>query len=194
MTRHAFQAVPREGVERFAAGDEPSIFVPGDFILTRNQSVVAKVIRFGQRLRIHGADRTYCWTSHAAMIVSEQGDLIEALSPGSMRTHISKYRSDEYVVVHTGASEHDRAQAVAFAEHTAGLRAQARQRYGFLTILSIALMMLTGGKFVFAVDGQTICSGLVARCQERCGVIFSRTPTHVYPADLAKYYGIPTPA
>jgi hypothetical protein len=38
-----------------------------------------------------------------------------------------------------------------------------------------------------------ICSGLTARCQERTNAIFNRTPSHIMPADLAKYYGVEPP-
>jgi hypothetical protein len=59
--------------------------------------------------------------------------------------------------------------------------------------VSIAYTLLTGGKFTFAIDGEAICSGLVARAMERTGAIFNRTPTHVMPADLAKYYDVEPP-
>src|SRR5688500_20378531 len=39
--------------------------------------------------------------------------------------------------------------------------------YGFLTILSLALTLLTGAKINFGQDGSSICSGLVARSEER---------------------------
>ena len=62
--------------------------------------------------------------------------------------------------------------------------------YGWLTIVSIALSLLTGSKLGFGVDGQEICSALVARCLERTGEIFPTDPWHIMPADLAKYYGV----
>jgi len=51
----------------------------------------------------------------------------------------------------------------------------------------------TGAKFTFGIEGQMICSGLVARSQERTHAIFNRTPSHVMPADLAKYYQVDPP-
>jgi len=62
--------------------------------------------------------------------------------------------------------------------------------YGWLTIVSIALSLLTGSKLGFGVDGQEICSALVARCLERTGEIFPTDPWHIMPADLAKYYDV----
>jgi uncharacterized protein YycO len=83
-------------------------------------------------------------------------------------------------------SAEDRAEAVAFAESQVGAR------YGYWEFLSIAISVLTGGKFVFALDGTFICSGLVARAQERGKAIFV-DPDHTMPADLAKAYTVPRP-
>ena len=68
-----------------------------------------------------------------------------------------------------------------------------RAKYGWLTIASIALTVLTGSKFTFFVDGEFICSGFVARAMERTGAIFTRDPVHITPADLAKYYNVTPP-
>jgi hypothetical protein len=86
---------------------------------------------------------------------------------------------------------------VAFAEASVG------DPYGWLTIVSIGLTLVTGAKFNFNVDGQQICSGLVSRAEERTGVIFEdsasagpkdlREPSHIMPADLAKYYDVEPP-
>ena len=48
--------------------------------------------------------------------------------------------------------------------------------------------MLTGSKLTFFIDGQFVCSGLVARALERTGSIFDRDSAHIAPADLAKYF------
>ena len=204
MQQREFAPVARESVERCAPGEEAVAYRPGDFVLTHGDAWTSKLIRFGQRLRIHGDDRKYTHWNHAAIIVSEDGALIEALGAGVMRTQLSKYEASEYHLVRIAADGDDRAQAVAFAEWAAGDTGDPhggkRQRYGFLTLVSIAYTLVTGGKFTFGIDGQAICSGLVARAMERTGAIFNRTPTHIMPADLAKYYAVepppppPTPA
>jgi uncharacterized protein YycO len=193
MKRAPFQRVPRAEVKCFRPGEEASRYVAGDFILTHGDAWTSKLIRFGQRLRIHGDDRRYTHWNHAAVITSDSGDLIEALGAGVTRTHISKYTAKELHLVRVGASPEDRKQTVDFARWAAGLTGGPRHRYGFLTIVSIAYTLLTGGKFTFAIDGEAICSGLVARAMERTGAIFNRTPTHVMPADLAKYYDVEPP-
>lgn len=195
MQQQEFRPVARESVEHCRAGEEAEEFAPGDFILTHGNAWTSRLIRFGQRLRIHGEDRKYTHWNHAAIVTSDDGALIEALGRGVSRTHLSKYREAEYHLVRIGAGVQDREQAVEFAEWAAGGPGGAgRQRYGFLTIASIAYTLLTGGKFTFGIEGQAICSGLVARAMERTGAIFNRTPTHIMPADLAKYYTVEPPS
>lgn len=194
MERREFTPVARTSVTRCASGDGATAFEPGDFILTHGEAWTGRLIRFGQRLRIHGADRRYTYWNHTALISSEGGALIEALGRGVARTQLSSYLGVEYHLVRIDAGPEDRRQAVAFAEWAAGgPGGDGSQRYGFLTIVSIAYTLVTGGKFTFGIEGQTICSGLVARAMERTGAIFNRTPTHIMPADLAKYYSVEPP-
>jgi len=181
--------VTRAKVLRFAPDEAAGLqqFEPGDFILTHGKSWTSWLIRFGQGLRFWGADRRYTWWSHAAMIVAADGALVEALGAGVTRTNISKYRPAEYHLVSISeivASPEDRSEAVAFAEWSVGMP------YGYINIVSIAISLLTGGKFTFGFDGQAICSGLVARALERTKAIFNRTPSHIMPADLAMYFQV----
>ena len=164
-------------------------YQPGDFILTHGRSVFSYLIRVGQGLRFWGKDAPYAWWSHAAMIVSADGDLIEALGAGVKRTNLSRYKGTEYQLVHLGtlATGADRDEVVAYA------RWALHQEYGYLTILSIAISLIVGGHFTFGFDGQSICSGLVARALERTSAIFDRSPSHIMPADLARYFNVTKP-
>lgn len=177
--------------EHFPPGKaaQPSDYEAGDFILTHGRSVFSYLIRIGQSLAFWGEDAKYTWWSHTALIVSEQGELIEALGTGVQKAHISKYQPTDFHVVRLGklASARDRKQICDFAEKTLDLR------YGILTIISIAIGLLTGCRFKFYFDGQYICSGLVARALERSSVIFDRSPSHITPADLAKYFKVDPP-
>jgi hypothetical protein len=87
-------------------------------------------------------------------------------------------------VVRLHTSEENRDEVVRFAEWA--LRRDAR--YSRLQTVSMALSMLTGSKLTFFIDGQFVCSGLVARALERTGSIFDRDSSHIAPADLAKYF------
>jgi hypothetical protein len=172
--------------EKAQAGD----FKPGDFILTHGNSCFSRVIRVGQGLVFWGGKRKYTWWSHAALIVSKEGDLIEATGHGVSEAKLEKYAPTEYTVVRVDddlASSEDRDEIVAYGKWARG------QTYGYLTIVSIAVNLLFGGSVSFFVDGQSICSGLVARALERSRVIFDRSPSHIMPADLAFYFDVEPP-
>ena len=117
------------------------------------------------------------------MITSEHGDLIEAVGAGVEEAKLPKYRNTEYHLqpIDAIANGEDREQAVAFARWSLG------EQYGFRT----SSALLVGGKFSFGFDGQAICSGLVARALERTDAIFNGSPSHIMPADLAKYFDVP---
>ena len=178
-------------VSSYAPGEAAASadFQPGDFILTHHSAFASRLIRIGQRVRFWGRDRRYTWWSHAAVIVSPEGQMIEAVGHGVHRTHLRVYQQTEYTLVRLGtlASDHDRDQVVRFAQWCLG------QRYGWITVISITLSLLTGARFSFGYDGQSVCSGLVARALERTSAIFDRSPSHIVPADLAKYFDVPAP-
>jgi uncharacterized protein YycO len=191
MPQKPFQAVHAAQVRHYRSGEMPSPaeYAPGDFILTHGDAFFSYLIRLGQKLRFWGPDRKYTWWNHAALIVSPEGDLVEALGAGVSRTHLSNYSPKEFHLISVDgiADTHDRKQAVNFAEWCVGMP------YGWMNIVSIALSLITGGKFTFGFDGQAICSGLVARALERTNAIFNRTPSHIMPADLAKYFNVQPP-
>lgn len=182
---------PRESVAVGApvagvVADKPSARV-GDFLLTHSTGIYGVLVRFGEALRYWGADAPFAHWSHAAIFVDDDGGLVEALGGGVQKRNISVYSNTEYVVVHLPEStaRTDRQQAVAFADHC------LNDKYGWLTIVSVGLSLLTGGKFGFGIDGQQICSALVARALERLGEIFTENePWHIMPADLAKHFDV----
>jgi uncharacterized protein YycO len=163
---------------------EPGEYTPGDFVLTHADAWTSRLIEIGQGIRFRGSDSRYAHWNHVALIVSSDGDLIEALGTGVQRRNIRVYDRTEYHIVHIEASDEDRDEEVRFAEYSL----KRGETYGFLTILSIVTGLVTGGKFNFALEGQQICSGLVARALERTTAIFDRTPSHLMPADLAKQF------
>jgi hypothetical protein len=184
VNRPPFRRVDRHGVEHYGPGEAPDVTVPGDFVLTHGDAWTSRMIRFGQALRIHGDDRKYTFWNHAALIVGPDGSIVEALGAGVKAGTLSKYFGTTYHIVKIEATAADRAQVVRYAESQVGIP------YGFLTIVSIAFGLMTGAKFTFDFEGQHICSGLVARSLERTDAIFNRSPEHIMPADLAKYYSL----
>ncbi len=171
----------------FKKGEEFKEPQPGDFILTHGSSWTSQLIRFGQALRFRGNDSKFAYWNHCAMVVSEYGGLIEADGIGVKRTALSSYAPKEYVAVRVQTEGQDKDQMVKFAEHALG------QKYGFLTVISLGLSLLTGLKFNFGVDDELICSGLVASCLERGWDIFERPCSYMTPADLAKHYQVEIP-
>ena len=179
---------PAHAVEHHGPGERMADPEPGDFILTHGAELFSELIRFGQGLRFRGADRPYTYWNHAALVVSSDGTIVEALGSGVGRRSITDYDPTQYTVVRINASAEDRGEAAAFAERCVG------HPYGRATIVSIALSLLTGAKFSFGFNGQLICSGLVARSLERTTAIFEDEPSHIMPAQLAKQYGVIPPA
>jgi Permuted papain-like amidase enzyme, YaeF/YiiX, C92 family len=160
----------------------PLAVQPGDFILTHGGEFFSQLIRFAQQLRFRGADNRYTFWNHAALIVSNDGAIVEALGNGVTRRSLADYAQTQFTIVRIAASAEDRAETVRFADACVGLP------YGWPTIVSIALSLLTGTTLKFGFNGQMICSGLVARSLERTTAIFKQEPSHIMPAELAKIY------
>jgi len=174
-------------VERYGPEEAATSFEPGDFILTHRHHAVSRLIRLAQKIR--GRERRYAYWSHAAVIIDQEGNLVEAESKGVVISSLSKYRSVEYHLVHLGdtADARDREQVAAFAKSLVG------QPFGFLDLFSVGLSLLTGAKFNVSYQSHLMCSALVARALERTSAIFDDEPAHMLPADLARHYGAERP-
>lgn len=171
-------------VEFYPENEEAKAMREGDFLLTHGDYFVSRLIRFGQKLR---HQERYARWNHAVLVLSEYGQIAEALSQGVVENHISKYEGKDYYLVRLqGVSDEDRKQMMAFAESV--LTSPDRTEYGWPTIASIVLTLLTGSRLVFGLVGTAICSGFVAEALVRTGVIFDKPPSHMMPADLAKKY------
>ena len=181
-----FQLIPRGQVEFVAPGEDAQNPLPGDFILTHARGWQSSLIRFGQRLRFRGENRRFAYWSHAAMIVDADGTIVEAEMPRVLKRNLSVYRDIEYHLIRIGlsADDEDRRQAARFALKCVD------QEYDLLTVLSVAISVLTGAKVSFGFEAHKTCSGLVARALERSWAIFDREPSRILPADLARHYAV----
>lgn len=178
-------AMPRFEAEYYPPGRQVRNPRPGDFLLTHANAWTSRLIRWGETLRYHGPRRKFAHWSHAALFVSADGDIIEALGGGVQQRNVSVYRDTEYHVIRLcDALDLERQHEVAFATHC------LNDHYGYLTIVSLAITLLTASKLAFGVDGQMICSGLVARCLERTGAIFPYDSWRMLPADLAECFNV----
>jgi hypothetical protein len=172
-------------LQGYPPGEQVNNPYPGDFVFTHGTSWTSRMIRFGEKIRYWGPDEKFTRWNHVAIFINQGGDIIEALGGGVQQRNISVYKQTEYHVVHLeDVLDTNRVHEVEFA------RACLNDHYGWLTIISIALCLFTGSKIGFGVDGQEICSALVARCLERTGEIFPTDPWHIMPADLAKYFNV----
>ena len=177
--------IPRAEIRRYGPGEMVEKTVPGDFLLTHGDTGQSRLIRLGQRMRYQGRDEKFAHWTHAALFVDSDGMLVEAVEPGVQERNARVYRDTEYHVVHLlDVSPEDREHAVAFAMHC------LHDSYGFLTDISLFFTLLFATKIFFGVDGQMICSGLVARALERTGAIFQYDSWHLLPADLAEAFNV----
>jgi uncharacterized protein YycO len=175
-------------VQHLGAGESATDFQPGDFILTHRKHLMSRLIRVAQKIR--GRERKYSYWSHAAVIIDQEGTLVEAESKGVITSPLSKYHPEEYQLVRLGdsADARDREQVVAFARSVIG------QPFGFLDMFSVGLSLLTGAKLNISYESHLMCSALVAKALERTSALFDDEAAHMLPADLARYYGAEVPA
>jgi uncharacterized protein YycO len=173
-------------VERYGPGDEAKEFVPGDFILTHRHHLIAGLISLAQKRRFRGADAVYAHWSHAALIVEQDGTLVEAEMMGVRRSPVSEYRDDEYHLARLRpefASE-ARARAVAFAQGQVG------QGFGYLDMFGAILYLLFGWPLRLVRRNHEICSSLVVRALQAGGLVPDLDPALTLPGDLAKLFDI----
>lgn len=160
-------------------------YQPGDFILTRGDTWYAAAIRFGQALT--GTDKRYCRVNHAALIVSGDGDILEALANGITPGNLSKYHDNDYIVVRLKpevTNDWARINMMRFANHA------KNSKYDWIDIFSICLTVLTAGRFkiMFGTANRMICSAFVATALLRTGFVFEKDANHIMPSDLAEIF------
>lgn len=153
------------------------------FALCDGNTWLDKLIRFGERLR---STPTAARWSHVALVMPD-GSLIEALGRGVSKGQLTAYPN--HAIVSVGVSNTQAAAAWAFARSTLG------DSYGFITVISIALDLLSPA-FIHFKSGRTlICSELVARALEHTGWICPKLDTsHVMPSNLAMWFNCETAA
>jgi hypothetical protein len=170
--------------EIYPAGEGALKYRPGDFILTHHTTIPAKLIRIGQSIRYHGRLKPYSYWNHTAIIIDEDGSLIEAVGRGVSYGHIRDYEEVEYYLVHTKLNKQSQTQAVEAA------KSFLNDAYGWFTILSLTVELLTGIKIQVTQSNTAICSTVVAMSLWAAGFIFDSNPMQMMPADLAASFGV----
>jgi hypothetical protein len=158
---------------------------PGDVVLVRGAGWLGKAIRLFVRMRCRRERALpFAHWSHAGIIVSPQGHLVEVLHTGVVLNHIEKYRNQEYHYVHLDLAAADRTRAARYAQSC------LRQKYGCWSFILLAFAVLSGDRFEVPDRGQQGCVALIARALQRAGMTFARRPTDMTPADLARTFGV----
>ncbi len=171
-------------VERYGPGQKAQAFTAGDFILTHRHTPIAQLIIVGQKMRFRGADSQYARWSHCALVIAENGTLVEAESTGVRSSPISRYEANEYHLVRLDpeSGPHDRQRIVEYAS------AQVGQAFGYLALFGAALFLLFGWPLKLMRRDHQICSGLVVHALQAGGLILDIDPSLTLPADLAKMF------
>ncbi len=97
---------------------------------------------------------------------------------------IESYRWYDYHYVYLDLSEGQRREAVRFAYSC------LKQKYGTLSSLLLGVAVLLGDRLRVPERGQQGCGALIARALQRAGMKFERSPVNMFPADLAKRFGV----
>jgi hypothetical protein len=157
---------------------------PGDIILVRDKGWLGSLIRCLGRIRYRTAeDRSYNYWSHAALVTSSAGYMVEVGSRGVVISHIRLYRNRDYHYVWLDLSDAARGAAVQFA------RSCLRQKYSLRNSLLLTASIVLGERIDMPEGGHN-CVSLVARALQEAGIRFDRKPTDMMPADLAKRFGV----
>jgi hypothetical protein len=178
-------AVPANGSARCGPGEAIVRPRPGDVILVHGPDWIGKFICFFERLRYRTQhDRLFTYWTHAALIVTPTGLMIEGTPRGVIISAIEKYRGRDYHCIDIGLPGSQRGEIVRFAHSC------RRQKYGVLGFVLLGFAMLLRDRFRVPDLGQQGCAALVVRALQRAGMSFERGPAEMTPADLAKQFGV----
>ena len=156
----------------------------GDLLLIRGPGWLGWAIRLFAWARFRNDDRRYGYWSHAALVVTDAGHLLEVHARGVGLCGIEKYRKTDFCYVRLDLSEAARHAAARYAYECLG------QRYDLAGFLLLALSVVLGDRFRVPDTGKPGCVSLIARALERVGIAFDRAPPDMMPADLAKRFGV----
>jgi uncharacterized protein YycO len=178
--------VPVAHVERYGPGEDAADFTPGDFILAHRHHPLAGLISLAEKRRFRGADAVYAHWSHAAIVVAEDGSLVEAEVMGVVRSPISKYHDDEYHLVRLGPEfrPDNRQRSVGYA------MSQVGQAFGYLALVGAGAYLLFGRPLRLVRRNHRICSSLVVHALQEGGLVLDLDPELALPADLARRFGM----
>ena len=182
--------VPAHTVTYFVPGETCGDPTLGDLILVRDNAWTAKVIRFGERLRLRKADRIFAAVNHAMTVVEEgESPVVQQMTgTGGVLTPLSDFEDATYAVVHcTRATSTQRVAAQAAARWYVGVP------YGWGSIVSDGLYLLTGLPVGLSLGQSVVCSADASTAQRCLGFVPAKPDIAVLPSDLARWFDVRLP-
>ena len=149
----------------------------GDCGFVSQTDLTARAIQFAQA-RKYGKGSPASRFNHVFFVSDDVGGIIQANQSGVERGRLSQYANQTYELKRPPYGPGGAQIAVAAAEAALGTK------YGFLTIASVALSLLTGTKLRFGISGEEICSGAAADWMDRANIDCGPDETYDTPSDL----------
>jgi hypothetical protein len=186
--------MPIDGVsvDYHGPGTVPEHWRMGDYLLVSagvwkdgvrgSVPVFSRIVQWGQARKFGADEKHYAHWNHAVWVSHDC--LIEVSGGRITKSPYTKYRDIEIHVVHSNLTDVQRVEADNFVRWAL----EQHRRFAILTLVSVALSLLTGMSVNFGVPGTMICSGLVAAALG--APEWREDPSHVMPADLARYADI----
>lgn len=170
-------------IERYGPGEEVPNPRPGDFILVRSPGWLGRIVTWAQRSGLRDPDRRrFAHWSHAALVVSTGGHIVDVGPRGVRLGHLRCYRGVDYHYVRLAGSLAERLLAVRYARGCVG------ERYARLAPLAVG--MLLDGPRSASRPGRHSCASVVAGALAQAGAAFDRDPARMTPADLARHFDV----
>jgi len=177
-------AASPETYVRCGPGEAISHPRPGDILLVRGVGWLGWGIREYERICARRKDRAFVYWSHAAVVVSARGHLVEVLHNGVGLSRIEKYRDQEYHYVRIDLPDTDRDAVARYALSC------VQQKYARWTFVRLAAAKLLRVRWHIPDRGQQGCISLIVRALQQVGVPFERAATDMSVVDLAKRFGV----
>lgn len=156
----------------------------GDLLLIRGPGWLGRAIRLGAWRRFGPEFSRYGHWSHAALVVNDDGHLLEVHARGVALCGIEKYRDVDFCHVRLPLGERARYNVSAYACGFLG------QRYDIWGFVLLGLSVTLGDRFTVPDTGRPGCVSLIVRALERAGLTFDRAASDMMPADLARQFGV----
>lgn len=180
-------SVPAHTVRYFGPGETCLDAQAADLILVATDNPFARVIRFGERLRCHGDDRVFAKVTHA-MVSLGDGSVVQMIGGGGTVTPLADYKHLSYAVVNTTFTSLGQLQAACeVARWYTGIE------YGWPSVVSDAIYMLTGIPIALTIGQSVVCSAMATATQRPLGLIPAKVDIAVLPSDLAQWYEVRLP-